>query len=225
MASATKIPGVFKDIAKVLPEWNPSVIFDVGANVGQSALAYASAFPNAKIHSFEPAPASFDALKEATAEYPNITAHFVALGRERGSVRMIANGMKPTNKIIGDDVEDSDLVIEVKSYPGWKYVKRLGVDRISFLKIDTEGQDYNVLAGFFPMLSSIDFIQVEAAMNLYNKTHVQFRVLEDFLRQEGFHLFRIYDQALEFKRGGRPVLRRANPVFINGSLLDLKNIQ
>lgn len=225
MTIPTKIPGVFKDIAKVLPEWKPTVIFDVGANVGQSALAYAAVFPEAKIHSFEPVPASFDALKAATASNPNITAHFVALGKKRGRVRMIANGMKTTNKVVGDDTDQSEGMIDVKSNTGWNYAKRLDVDRISFLKIDTEGQDYNVLAGFLPILGSVDFVQVEAAMNLYNKTHVQFRILEDLLRQEGFHLFKIYDQALEFKRGGRPVLRRANPVFINGSLLDLKNIR
>ena len=225
MRNPRKVPSFFNDIAKALPDWQPSVIFDVGANVGQSALAYAASFPDAQIHSFEPVPASFEALKEATADIPNITPHFVALGKKPGHVRMVANGVSTSNKIVSGDKADAEGIVDVRCDSGTRFAKRLGIDRISLLKIDTEGHDYDVLVGFLPIIANVDFIQVEAAMNLYNKTHVQFRVMEDLLRQEGFHLFRIYDQVLEFKRGGRPVLRRANPVFVNGSLLDLTNIR
>lgn len=37
-------------------------IFDVGANIGQSAKAFANAFPNAVVYSFEPFPAAFHEL-------------------------------------------------------------------------------------------------------------------------------------------------------------------
>jgi hypothetical protein len=36
-----------------------STIFDVGANVGQSALKFQEAFPRARIHSFEPVSATY----------------------------------------------------------------------------------------------------------------------------------------------------------------------
>ncbi len=221
-----KANAVFEDIAGSLPDWNPTVIFDVGANIGQSALAYASAFPDAMIHSFEPVPESREALETATASHPNITVHAVALGKRPGKLHMTANGTKPTNKVLdADQAGQVEGAVQISVDTGTRYTKKIGVDRISFLKIDTEGHDYDVLLGFLPIMDRIDFIQVEAAMNGYNKTHVPFRVMEDLLRHEGFHLFGFYDQTREFKRGGRPVLRRANPVFINGSLVDLENIR
>src|SRR5207244_368202 len=34
-------------------------IFDIGGNVGQSAVRFAKAFPNAQVHTFEPVPETF----------------------------------------------------------------------------------------------------------------------------------------------------------------------
>ena len=62
-------------------------------------------------------------------------------------------------------------------------------------------------------------------MNPYNRTHVPFAKLTAHLEKSGFLLFHILEQVFEFKRGGRPVLRRANPVFINGDMVDLTGIR
>src|SRR5688500_8257342 len=43
-----------------------STIVDVGANVGQSALAYARRFPSARIHSLEPFADAYKLLKRNT---------------------------------------------------------------------------------------------------------------------------------------------------------------
>lgn len=42
------------------------VIFDVGANIGQTASKFAQSFPKAKIFSFEPVTATFKQLRENT---------------------------------------------------------------------------------------------------------------------------------------------------------------
>jgi hypothetical protein len=85
---AAPLPPVFRHIAKHLPAWRPSVIFDVGANIGQSCTRYATAFPDAAIHAFEPVPSSFAALRERIGPFPNITAHPVALSWRAGQPRM-----------------------------------------------------------------------------------------------------------------------------------------
>ena len=59
---------MFRDIAKSLPGWQPRVIFDVGANIGQTSARLAALFPDASIHAFEPVAASFAQLS-ATAVY------------------------------------------------------------------------------------------------------------------------------------------------------------
>jgi len=218
--AAARIPGEFRDIVARIPDWRPHTILDVGANIGQSCLSYAAAFPEARIHAFEPVPETFASLQANTAGTPTITAHHVAVGAEPGVARMITKGTSTTARIM-QDAPDRPGIIEVPVEPGAAIWHRLGLDTVSFLKVDTEGHDLEVLHGFAPVLRRIQFVQVEASMNAYNTRHVPFRVLEDTLRAFGFLLFRFYDQAMEGWRGGRPVLRRTNPLFIHGSLVDL----
>src|SRR5437016_4754791 len=55
-------------------------IFDIGGNVGQSALRFARAFPTAQVHTFEPVPETFRQLAANVRRYKNIHAHFHGFG-------------------------------------------------------------------------------------------------------------------------------------------------
>jgi hypothetical protein len=48
------------DQQRLIPD--AKMIFDVGANVGQTAKTYRRLFPSAEIWSFEPVPASYESL-------------------------------------------------------------------------------------------------------------------------------------------------------------------
>jgi hypothetical protein len=56
--------GFLKAVRRAEPSFSPKLIFDVGANVGQSAELFLSAFPEARIQCFEPAEGTFAALSE-----------------------------------------------------------------------------------------------------------------------------------------------------------------
>ena len=56
------------------------IIFDVGANIGQSALWFKNSFPHATIHAFEPFQAIFELLSTNTRHVSEIFCHKVALG-------------------------------------------------------------------------------------------------------------------------------------------------
>jgi FkbM family methyltransferase len=201
-----------------LPAYKFRVIFDVGANLGQSALGFAQAYPEAQIHSFEPVPASFARLEEATREVPNITVHNFALGRVAEGRVMQVSGTSPSNLIVEEASGEGHVAIRTEV--GHEVAAQLGIREISFLKIDTEGFDLQVLLGFRPLMPCIDFIQVEAAMNIHNRRHVPFRVLEDELRAMGFHLMHIFDQSARRIGEGVPILRRSNPLFVNTRLVE-----
>ena len=63
-------------------------IFDVGANIGQSATAFAMTFPNATVHSFEPFPAAFHQLAITGAKLKGrIKSWRLALGLGTRSTR------------------------------------------------------------------------------------------------------------------------------------------
>lgn len=219
-----RVPEVFSRIRRRISRWKPEVIFDVGANAGQSAQQYSTVFPNAVIHSFEPVPATYARLVKNTRNLPKVTAHNWALGSTEGTARMAMAGFSTDNTIRAATDEVAETDVEVTLRRGDKVLAALGIDRVSFLKIDTEGHDLEVLAGFGDALSKIDFVQVEAGMNAYNTTHRPFQEFVDYLIPRDFLLFFIGDQKLEFKLGGRPVLRRANPVFIASRLVDLDGL-
>ena len=55
-------------------ELNPKVIFDIGGNIGITAIYLASLFPKAKIYTFEPLPDNFEILQINIQQYQNIEA-------------------------------------------------------------------------------------------------------------------------------------------------------
>ena len=95
------------------------------------------------------------------------------------------------------------------------------IDQISFLKIDTEGYDLEVLKGASRMLGEqrIDLVEVEAGMNCLNKTHVPFEDLKAYLEKMEYYLFAIYEQVGEWPKK-EPQLRRANAVFISRHVIE-----
>jgi FkbM family methyltransferase len=214
---------VFDLIRRYRKRWSPALIFDVGAHFGESALAYAEAYPAAEIHCFEPTPKSHARLAKTVAGRKNVHAHNLALGRETATLALRERHDSTMNRLLPAD-QASDGTIDVPVRPGAEILREIGARTIDFLKIDTEGHDLDVLLGFQPVLGQVDFIQVEAAMNRYNRTHVAFASLVELMSAEGFHLFYIFEQTMEWKRGGRAALRRCNPVFISGRLVDLDGI-
>jgi FkbM family methyltransferase len=62
-------------------------IFDVGANVGQSARAFAKEFDRSIVHSFEPFPAAYARLEKlAKSSCGRIKAHRLACGSSIGEM-------------------------------------------------------------------------------------------------------------------------------------------
>ena len=66
-----------------------AVMFDVGAHVGETALALALEFPEATIHAFEPVKAIFSRLQRNCRGYLNVICHHAALG-SKNEMRTIA---------------------------------------------------------------------------------------------------------------------------------------
>lgn len=214
----------FDLILRYLPGWAPAVIFDVGANIGQSAKAYATRFPHATIHSFEPSPETFLALTEKMFRFPNVVTHCLALGQGSATLGLTQRRNSAMNRLLSGDKPLPKGAVQVDVRSGFDLMHELKIDHIDYLKIDTEGHDLNVLHGFRDRLGQVDFVEVEAGMNAYNTTHVPFVRLASHLEGAGFHLAHIFEQKMEWKRDGQPVLRRCNPLFVNRRLVDLTGI-
>lgn len=211
---------LFVDLRRDLPNLEVRMVFDVGANVGQSATAYLKEFRNAEIHSFEPVAATYEQLRRRFADEARFHAHHTAFGAEAGSATMSTEGSTDVFFVIpnGEAAEGATETVPLDTLD--TFCARVGIEHISLLKIDTEGFDLEVLKGAHRMLSEgqIDLVQVEAGMNPENERHVRFERLKAHLEATGYRLFAFYEQRQE-RQENKPQLRRTNPVFLSPSII------
>lgn len=78
------------DMAKFLHN-NCPIVFDVGANVGQSIHRFRSRFPRCIIHSFEPSPTTFETLSQKASKLKDVHLWNCALGSVSGQMTFLEN--------------------------------------------------------------------------------------------------------------------------------------
>jgi FkbM family methyltransferase len=220
----------FVDVRTSLPKFRADVVFDVGANVGQSAKQYLKIFPNSRIYSFEPVSETFHRLEKNLEGNERVRCYRLAFGSSAGIGEMVLQGSsdmfflrrKSSDSPVDDDLPVEAVEIDILD----QFCRRHRIDRINYLKIDTEGGDLSVLEGAVDMLTEhrIDLVKVEAGMNPDNTRHVSLEALKAFLESYGYFLFGIYEQVSEWPNE-EPHLRRTNPVFISKHMIEINRRQ
>jgi FkbM family methyltransferase len=174
------------------------VIFDVGANVGQSIMKYKSYFPSSEIHAFEPIDETFEYLISNIDKYKGIYPNKFALSSLPGSKYVALSKNSPTtnslrNEVTQNQQELNTQLIEIKTLDDYFQQKKL--KKINFLKTDTEGFDLEVLKGGKELLDQkcIDFIVTEVTFDPQDNTHTNFLDVNDFLWKQGYGLVGFYD--------------------------------
>ena len=135
-----------------------NVFFDVGANSGQTSAAALTSFPDATVYAFEPDKATFTALT-ANIRSSRFCPFNLALSDRCGEARFFDYGALATSNSL---VEDSQYASRSNHQATIRSVdcdtldglcRKLGVDQIDVLKVDTEGHDLAVLRGAERMLA------------------------------------------------------------------------
>ncbi len=138
-------------------EHSIKTIFDIGANVGQTARQFVSTFPESAIHAFEPAPATFEMLRRSVSGDANVSCHQLAFGEKSGLVDFYQYFESKMSGL--SQIEDSTRsrakpvdVIKVRCETIDAFCSERGIEVIDLLKIDTEGHDLQVIQGAGRML-------------------------------------------------------------------------
>ena len=176
---------------------DPSVVFDVGAHQGQTALHFRKSFPTASIHCFEPTDENFAKLKANTKGKRLIRINQFALGSARTSVIMQNGQSDQTHQVINNE-EKTHVNEEMPRIPMEtidSYMIDEGVANIDLLKIDVEGYELEVLEGAKDALASrrIKAILAECDFDPKDTQHTYFNDLWDYLRSKNFSFFGLYD--------------------------------
>ncbi len=200
-----------KCFSKVIPS---GVIFDIGANRGNWARKILEINNNYTIHCFEPSKECFEDLKIATLSYDKVFLHNIALSNQEGEAELYNfNSESELSSLHFRKTVVESLNLGVSSSYKIKLntvdniCKLYNIEEIYLLKIDTEGNEKNVLEGCIELLKTnkIKIIQFE-----YGGTWIDSRTfLVDtwqLLSSLGYKIYKIAPDGLVFYNKYNPIL-------------------
>lgn len=190
-----------QDVLRKLAPYNPTVVFDVGANVGHWARMASALFPNAAIHCFEVIEPVVANLRANIAGMPNIRVNAFGLSSKDEELQF---RYYPDQNILSSIYEyphGREYVLQKgRVRAGDCYVEEQGIKQVDFLKIDVEGAEHLVLRGFHRTLTQrrIGVIQFE-----YGRINITTRfMLCDFytlLKGSGYRVGKVYPGYVDFR--------------------------
>ncbi|MCS7074324.1 MAG: FkbM family methyltransferase [Bacteroidia bacterium] len=168
------------------------VILDIGANIGSSALFFASQNPTAQILAFEPHPDTFQRAIENIRlnAYQNIELFNVGLGHTVGTLKLYeVNERNPgMNRILPGEFSFPYREIQIEVLD--QVLKQKNINRIDFLKLDVEGFEYAVLRGAAEILSqSKPVLYIELDDDNLRENQSSAQELLELLYQYGYREF------------------------------------
>jgi len=205
-----------------LKRWRlePKVIFDVGANEGQTALHFKRHFKTSEIYSFEPVSEVFDLLTEHS-KFSDIKCFKNALGDEKTIKKIFKSAsysgvasIKGAQQAHLSDEEDVQVIT------GESICKELGVETIDLLKIDTEGYELDVLRGFGPLLTkSVKMVFAETGFIKNNPCQTYISDLTSYMFANGFIVSGVYNQFRFADK--KKELHHCDILFMNTHIVDV----
>jgi len=200
-------PSALAEIRKIFNGCPPTILFDVGANEGQTAIGFSSAFPQAIIHSFEPFHDAFLQLQKLASRQPRIRPVKLALGDKIGSHEFCLNTTSVTNSLLPAEPEARSMIdprstTEVQVSTIDEYCRETGIHSVDILKIDTQGYDLKVLQGSERLIAA-NQVAVVFAEVLFVPLYVgqaYFHHIYEHLAGRGFWLVGLYDVEVNVRK-------------------------
>ncbi len=179
-------------------------IIDIGANVGQIAVAALKTYPNANVICFEPVKSTFEKLRANLAPYSTrVELYNLAVSDKSGDAEIhvtnyhaasslreqsaFYNLYNPGIRCIGKQ--------RIKTVSLDEFARNLSTTSVDILKIDVEGFELNVLRGGREFIkNNVDTIMIEVSFQRDSSWESQ-TIVDIFilLRDLGFRLINIYD--------------------------------
>ena len=172
-------------------------IFDIGANIGDYSKEIKKVFPHSMIYAFEPNINTFKSLEDRLSN-TDIKRFCIGLSSCASNQKIYtyaSDNQSPHASIYKEVLSDLHrineiLEVEFEAISLDEFCKNHEIERINFLKIDTEGHELEVILGAEKMISEgkIEIIQFE-----FNEMNIISRVfLKDFyLALSDYNVYRI----------------------------------
>jgi FkbM family methyltransferase len=186
-------------------------VVDVGCRWGPAAAWLE--LPGVRVIGFDPDEEECRRLAERTGERAAARFVPVALGRHAGPARLHLTHEPACSSLYPPDVglietrpalvvitPAGQTDVELDTLDAW--TEREGVDRVDFVKLDTQGSELDILRGAERILQTVRAIEVEVEFNPIYQGQPLFGDVDDYLRTRGFVLWRLGDLAHYSLPGG-----------------------
>jgi FkbM family methyltransferase len=181
----------------------PIVIFDVGANRGNTINAFFKTFPSAQIYAFEPIDELCQTIVGKFGNIPNLKLHCKGISDKEEEITFYVNKSLDTSSFLPSQKTGLNSDAQVKTVREIKVVVttieeivvRENVSHIHILKLDIQGSELKALKGAASLLANqkIDIIYTEAYFIQQYKEQPLFYDIADFLKVHGYVLQDIYN--------------------------------
>jgi FkbM family methyltransferase len=199
-----------------------ATVLDVGANVGQFALAASAAWPNTRIYSFEPLPDCFEQLQVRLRRAADFTAINVGIGDKAGSLTFERNSFHPSSSFLKTTPllrsefphagDSKSITVQVKRLDD--LAGELVLRPPMLVKIDVQGYEDKVLTGGAETIQRADVIIIESSFVRLYEGQPLFWDIYRTLTAWGF-FYRGSLEQLTSTTDGRPL--QADSIFVKDS--------
>jgi methyltransferase, FkbM family len=197
------------------------IFFDIGAHMGESIILFSKNFKINKIYSFEASPLNFAKLQKNKSKIQSnfkdleINLENYAIGNDQNKVVMKQLNESSSSTIKGINQQSKYFKkkffflnfikkkkffhnLEVNQIKLSDYMEKKKILKVDFLKIDTEGYEFNVLLGLGKYLQKVSLIMFEHHYDDMIKKDYSFGDIHDLLKKNNFE--QIYKYKMPFRK-------------------------
>ena len=209
------------------------LLIDIGAHKGESIKIFSKNFIIKKIISFEASPINYKYLKKEIEKnekaYSNteIVLENTALGAEDKIIQFKQFDESSSSTIKEIDEKSNyykrkfrliNFFNNKKIYQKIKirisklkdYIERNNIKKIDFMKIDTEGYEFEILLGLESKIELVDIIMFEHHYDNMIKKNYTFENINKLLIKNNFN--KIYKSRMPFRKTFEYIYKREDPI-------------
>jgi FkbM family methyltransferase len=179
------------------------VIFDVGANDGETAASILESFPRARLTAFEPFRECYAKLATRLGGDGRVRIENLAMGDKAGAAQLNLYSGDRMNSLLDLNTDPTSFMSGFKKTGSESvriatlddYCAQHGTERIDLLKVDTLGFDLNVLRGAARLFTEqrIGAVLLEVNFVSMYAHQASFTDLHGFVIGQGFRLVDFYN--------------------------------
>lgn len=176
----------------------PRTVIDIGANVGQYAVAALKLFPIELIHCFEPQPDCIEQLRRNLVAFPSAIVHQIALGDELGTLNFHVNSHSHSSSLLRllplhqasfpNATNRSVIMVQVSTLDA--VLGEAQMPDPVLMKIDVQGYEARVLKGAPNTLRRVQYVIAETSFKPLYEGELLFTDLLKLMQGFGFRFLR-----------------------------------